>query len=211
MLYLVPKIPSSPQQDTPPQNEEQRFMSDFQEVSPKLFSFYAQNASHDLRCSLLLEIQDVFALEEEGYPQEDGLAPMLVGDFPAIDEQRLFDKVHGDEYLQGIFIIRFYLNILESLLLFCEEQDAIGLMLTVDENCLDAMEIYREFIATETQVFTDKGAQTQIMISTSAETYDALLDFIDRVDQDFCQTLWRNQRENPIIRRYLKFHAVSKG
>lgn len=211
MLHLVPNPPLSSSSVLPGQEEphNQQFLSDFQEVSPKLFSFYAQDARDGLRGSLLLDMQDIFVSEDEENPEEDHLAPMLVGNFPVVDGQILYNKVLGDEYLQGILMVRFYLNLLESLFLFCEEQNANGLILNVDDNCLDAIEIYRNFIATETQTMTAKGEQTQIVIPTDVETYDELIDFIEKINQDFRQTLWRNQKENPIMRHYLKTYSLT--
>jgi hypothetical protein len=84
-----------------------------------------------------------------------------------------------------------------------------GLILTVDDSCNEAIEIYRNFITSETQVSTEKGIQTQIVISTNQVAYDDLIDFIEKIDHDFHQTLWRHQKENPSMRRYLKSFAVS--
>lgn len=218
MLLLVPKIktPSKPEVLTQRQQgfQEQKepykpqFLVNFQEISANLFNFYAQDTLHDLSCSFSLDIQDIFVQKDLGY-EDDYLIPMVVCNFPAIDGQMLHEKVFGNEYLQGILLVRFYLSILESLFLFCDNQDAYGLVLTVDENALSVIEVFRPFLLSEHQVMTEKGKQTEGLISTNVEAYDDLLDLIDKIDQDFRQTLWRDQRENQAIREYLKNHALS--
>ncbi len=220
MLHLVPKASAISLSRTLSQahksyqestlTPKHPFLSDFQEVAPNLFSFYANDTRHDLRHFLLLDIQDIFTPEEAPTLEEDSLVPMLVCDFPAIDGQMLYEKVHGNEYLQGALMTRFYLNILESLLLLCGQWNVCGLILTVDDHCLDAIEVYRKFIVTEAHVFTEKGEQTQVVISTNAKTYDELVDFMEKVEQDFRQTLWRTQKEDLTIRQYLKSHALSE-
>lgn len=219
MLHLVPKTPapsyldafSKSHEDLTPLQEpyKHKFFCDFQEVSAKLFSFLARNPRHNLSCSLLLDLQDIFVSEGDDETQGDHLTPMLVCEFPSIDGNMLYDLVYGDEYLHGVLMVRFYLDILESIFLFCEEKNARGLILTIDDSCNEAIEIYRNFISSETQVSTEKGTQTQIVISTNHLAYDDLIDFIEKIDHDFHQTLWRHQKDNPSMRHYLKSFAVS--
>jgi hypothetical protein len=219
MLYLVSKTQPASHSNVSSQKSagthhpiepyKQRFLSDFQEQSANLFSFYAQDARYDLRCSLLLDIQDVLAPEGYKYAQEDGLIPMVVGDFPSVNGELLYEKAFGNEYIQEILMSRFYLNVLESLFLYCEEMNASGLMLTFNDHNLSIIEIYRPFIISEVQAATDKGVQTQIIISTDIQTYDDLVDHIEKVNQNFRQTLWRKQWGNPVIREYLKTYALT--
>jgi hypothetical protein len=155
-----------------------------------------------------LEIQDMFGTDGIEDGEEDSLAPMLMADFPPLDGQLLCYKVHGDEYLYNMLMIRFYLNVLDDLLVFCEDYHVQGLMLTVRDDHLRVVETYQPFITKEMQEFTDKGERTQVIIPTFVDTYDALVDLMDNMDRDFRQTLWRQQRNNPIIRAYLKSCSV---
>lgn len=62
-----------------------------------------------------------------------------------LEAQKLPEKAFGNEYIQEMLTARFYLNMLESLLVFCQATNANGLALTVDDSNLDALEIYRNF------------------------------------------------------------------
>ncbi|MBX9804439.1 MAG: hypothetical protein K2Y18_01650 [Alphaproteobacteria bacterium] len=218
MLHLVPKtlLPFhldafSQKHDWFSKTQEPlfaKFLSDFHEASQNLFSFQAHNARYDLHCSTLLELQVILITEDEVEFQCDSLIPMLVGDFPMIDEQKLHDKVFGDEYLQKTLMTQFYLNVLESLLLACEEKKASGLILTVDDRCHPAVEVFRNHMKTETEVCSEQGNQTQITILASQDTYEKLSHFMEKIDHEFCRTLWRNHGGNPILRQHLKYHAV---
>ena len=106
-------------------------------------------------------------------------------------------------------MVQFQLKILEQLLLFCEEKDAVNLTLTFNETDLDYLEIYRRFFAFEEEVTTARGVQTKIVIQADVETYDDVIDFMDDVDTDLRQTLWHGQRMNPVFRKYLIDHSLS--
>jgi hypothetical protein len=219
MLYLVPKTASSHQPkgysqstENQPNSEnlyKQRFLSNFQEISSKLFAFYAQDARYDLRCSLLLDTQNMLICDDNTHDSEEHLIPMVICDFPAIDSLLLHEKAFENEYIQGILMTRFYLNILESLFLFCKAINANGLFFTVGDYNPQVIETYQPFVSCESQISSVKGEQTQIMISTDNEAYHALTDYIEKVNQDFRHTLWRKQWGNPTLREYLKSYALS--
>lgn len=98
---------------------------------------------------------------------------------------------------------RFQLKILDQILLFCDEKDAVNLTLSISDSDLDYLEIYRRFFTSEEKVITARGEQTQIVIPTDIETYDGVLDFIDEIDKSFRQSLWHGQKINPAFRKYL--------
>jgi hypothetical protein len=152
-----------------------------------------------------LELSEGFAISEE----EEYLVRILTCNFPSIDVSRFNEKVGVDEYLQGILMVQFQLKILEHLFLFCEEKEAVNLILTFNETDLDYLEIYRGFFIFEEEVITARGMQTKIIIPTEAKTYDDVIDFIDDVDTDLRQTLWHGQKFNPVFRKYLINHSLS--
>lgn len=220
MLYIVPKTPLSNQPeghntqkvDSNPKSNpsfKQQFLSNFHELSPNLFSFYAQDARYDLRCSFTLAIQDTLICDSHEQSDEEFLIPMAMSDWPILETQLLPEKAFGNEYIQEMLTTRFYLNMLESLLLFCQATNANGLALTVDDRNLDAIETYRNFIFHESRMSTPSGEKIKIMISADSDTYQELVAYIQKVNQDFRQTLWRNQWGNPVLRAYLKFFALS--
>ena len=168
------------------------FLANFQELSPHLFTFYAQDPQRGLTCSFPLDIQNVCL--QDGLSYEDHcLVPMVVCNFPRIDGQALYEKNLENECLQGMMLVRFHLSILESLFLFCDTQGAEGLVLTVDDTALSALDVFQPFLLSERQVTTEKENHVQAIISTNLEAYDELMDLIDKIDQDFRQVLWCDQ------------------
>jgi hypothetical protein len=187
------------------------FLVHTQEFSPNLHVFRAKDYTHQLLCEMTLEVKEVFvSLEEEG---EDGgyLAPIVACSFPPISLQKLNEKTSFDGYLQELLMGQFQLKVLEQLLLFCEQKDAANLMLTlndpVNEADLDYLKFYRRFLVSEDQVTTPRGEETQIMIPTDVDTYDQVIDFMDKIDREFRCALWRGQSINPAFREYLKSTA----
>jgi len=97
----------------------------------------------------------------------------------------------------------------EQLFLFCEEKDAANLTLTFNEADIDNLEIYRRFFIFEEQIIAARSVQTKIVIPTDVETFDAVIDFMDDLDADLRQTLWRDQKINSTFRKYLVDHPLS--
>lgn len=183
------------------------FTSLFQEFSPNLHVFAAQDNNHELACKMTVEIKEMFvSLEDEG---EEGayLASVVACSFPAIDVENLHKITGCDSYLQGILMFQFQLKILEQLLLFCEEKGAVNLILTVSDAELDYLEVYSRFFVSEERIGTSRGEQTQVMIPTDVHTYDEIVDFMDELEKDFRKILWRGQNANPVFREYLKLNS----
>jgi hypothetical protein len=106
-------------------------------------------------------------------------------------------------------MFQFQLKILEQLYLFCEWKEAVKLVLTTHDANLDYLEIYSRFFVSEEQVAMPMGERTRIVIPTDVDIYDEIVDFMDELDKDFCKTLWRDQKENPAFREYLKSNACA--
>lgn len=187
------------------------FLVHIKELSQNLHSFMAKDYTHELLCEMPLEVKEIFvSLEDEG---EDGgyLAPVVACSFPSINLQKLNEKTGFDGYLQELLMGQFQLKILEQLLLFCEQHDTVNLMLNfkdaVNDADLDYLKFYRRFLVSEEQVTTSRGEETQIMIPTDVDTYDSIVDFMDKIDREFRCALWRGQSINPAFRDYLKSNA----
>lgn len=219
MLYFVPKTTSNAPSGNHAQHAEtqssqapilhKQFVSDYQPVSTNLYSLYAQDGRYNLRCSMMLALQDVLASEFSENTQDQHLLPVVVGDFPSIGIETVLEKSFGNEYIQAILTARFYLHILESLFYFTEKVNASGLTLTFTDRNLDIAEVYRKFIIAENRIQSEKGPQTKIMILTDSQTYHNLMDNIESINTNFRQTLWRKQWGNPMIREYLKSYALT--
>lgn len=196
------KIPPLPLQDA--------FQTHFQQIAHNLYKFSAHDFNHELVCEMNMEIKEGYVpSEEEGAEEGRYLVPVVFCNLPNIDSYRFNEKVWGDEYLQGSIMVEFQLKILEQLLLFCEEKEASHLILTINDINDDYLEIYRPFALSEEEVMTTEGGQTEMTISTDVETYDEVIDFMDGFGSDFRQTLWHDQKANPIFREYLINYSLS--
>lgn len=181
------------------------FLVDFQEFSRNLHVFRAIDRNHELCCEMVLEVTENLISEEA----EDGayLASIVACSFPSINLQKLNEKIDFDSYLQGILMFQFQLKILEQLFLFCEQKDAVRLILTIPDANLDYLEIYSRFFVSQEQVITPRGERTRVVIPTDVHTYDEIVAFMDELDKDFRKILWRGQRASPAFRDYLKSNA----
>lgn len=188
---------------------ERLFLYDFREITPDLFMLRCQDFSHRLACEMTLERKQRLAYSEsaecdnEGY----GFVTVISGDFPTIDLHRFIEKVN-DDYLVDVILTRFHLNLLEQLLIFSRSKEATHLVLTIDMDKLNDVDIYRDFVIFEEDVMTSIGDQREIIIPTDTETFVTLLDCMKKLDQNFQQTLWREQKKNSTLRKYLKFQSL---
>jgi hypothetical protein len=189
--------------ETKPLSLNDSFLVDFQEFLPNLYVFRAKDYTRELLCEMTLELKEILlSLEEEGH-----LAPVVACSFPSLSLQKLNEKVGFDGYLQRMLMVQFHLKILEQLLLFCEQQDAANLILTVKDADSSSLEIYRRLLVAEEPVNVSGEEQVQVVIPVDGETYDKVIDFMDKIDREFRCALWRGQSINPIFREYLKSNA----
>jgi hypothetical protein len=191
------------------------FLVHIQEFSPNLHVFMAKDYTHELLCRMTLEVKEVFVSVGEDGEGGGHLAPVVACSFPSISLQKLNEKTSFDGYLQELLMGQFQLKILECLLLFCEQEGAANLILTLNDTVIDAdpdyLKFYRRFLVSEEQVTTSRGEETQIMIPTDADTYDNVIDFMDKIDREFRCALWRGQSINSAFREYLKSNACLKS
>lgn len=177
---------------------ENSFLFAFQEISPNLYAFNAQNPEHELSWQMSLERKEHFTCSGEGCEEASCLVSVMAWVFPHIEGQKFQGKALGDGDLQGMLMCRFQLKILDQLLLFCDDKDAATL--TILDSDLGCVEVYRRFFISEEKVTTARGEQTQIVIPVDIETYDEVLDFIDEIDKELRRLLGRDQNVNPAFR-----------
>lgn len=187
------------------------FLVDIQEFSPNLHIFIAKDYTHELLFKMTLEVKEIFVSLEEDSEGGGYFAPVVACSFPSISLQKLNEKTSFDGYLQELLMGQFQLKILDCLLLFCEQEDAANLILTLNDTIndadLDYLKFYRRFLVSEEQVITSRGEETQIVIPTDVGTYDNVIDFIYKIDREFRCALWRGQSVNTAFRDYLKSNA----
>lgn len=193
--------------DTKPLCHNDSFVFHFQELSPNLYVFRAKDYAHDLSCEMPVEVTETFVSMENDDEEGGYFAPAVSCNFPTISLEKLNKKIDFNNYIRGILVRQFQLNILEQLLLFCDEKRAAKLILTMTNIELDYLEIYSRFFISEERVLTSKGEQIQVVIPTDVHTYDEIVDFVDELEQDFRKILWREQRTNPAFREYLMSHS----
>lgn len=180
---------------------------DFQEISNGIFRSNFHDQPNQLTCTMTLELLECFVPDSAS--AAGGIFELsLSSDFPSIDIQRLCQIVSWDEYLYAMLLIQFQLNILEQLLLFCEKVNATHLILNLNETNQDYLEIYERFVCSQAKRVSPRGSYVSICIPTDANTYDALLDFMDDIQIKFKQTLWQEQKHKPIYRQFIKTQAL---
>lgn len=162
---------------------------------PSLYEMTIQDPSHHLKCDLILEVEE---------PLDDSDAGSVICHFPTISDEALNDFVEEDETLYGMLMIQFQIQVLEQLLLFCATHYASTLVIFADDDQADALGVYQDFLTYKDQTLTHKGEKTEMVIPADQETFDAWIDFMDQINKNFHQSLWRDQKANPVIRNYLK-------
>jgi len=176
------------------------FMAEVQLRGPNLYSLLARDPSHYLECELILETEE---------RDLDSLEPgAVICHFPNISDEKLQDHIWLDDTLYGIIMIQFQIKLLEQLLLFCATHYASKLIIFADDVQADALGVYQNFLTYKDQTLTYKGEKTEMVIPGDQATFDAWVDFMEKITIDFRQTLWREQRSNPFIRQYLKNHPL---
>lgn len=203
MLYIVPKstLPSSlntskkTSQETGSNNARASFSAEVRVKGPYLYEMILQDLSHYLTCNLILEVEE----NNQGYEEKT-----VICHFPTLSDEELSDFVEGDEALCDMIMVQFQMKILEQLLLFCASHYASTLVIFADDAQADDLGVYQDFLTYEDQTLTSKGEKTEMVIPADRETFDAWIDFMDDINRKFQQSLWHDQRSNPVIRQYLK-------
>lgn len=198
-LRLVASNPPPAQEEETPLAEHPRggFTAQIRKKGDALYALIARDPSHCLECRFDLEFHE----------DVEDLEPMsVVCRFPDMPAEELFEIVGQDETLYGMLLIQFQMKVLEKLLLFCSEHCALNLViyatLTPEEG--HALGIYSNLAIYEDLVPAERGKEAQLVIPTTTKTFDRLIDLMDRLNLQFRQTLWQEQRFSAAIRAYLK-------
>ena len=188
--------PSSSQTTPSSSYVKSSFAAEVHVRAPNLYSLLARDPSHYLECELILETE---VKEADNFE-----AVAVICHFPNISDEKLQEHIWLDDTLYGIIMIQFQIKLLEQLLLFCATHYASKLIIFADDVQADALDVYQDFLTYKDQTPTFKGENTEMVIPADRATFDAWIDFMEKITIDFRQTLWREQRSNPFIRQYLK-------
>jgi hypothetical protein len=160
-----------------------------------LFEMRIKDPSHYLECDLALEVEEGLEEDEEG---------KVICHFPPIQDGHLNKLVMEDETLFGLILVQFQMRVMEQLFLFCSDQCASQLIIYMDDDQAEKFGVYESFLRRQGKVLTINGEQTEMVMPADQKTFDAWVDFMDKTCQNFRQTLWKDQKENPVIQFYLK-------
>ena len=191
-LKLVVSNPV-PVQDTPaslqPASSNTGFTAEIRKKGYDLYEMNLQDPFHDFGCDLILEIE-----------ARDG-DTTVVCHFPTFldDSHKMLDE---DETLYGIIMVQFQLRVLEELFMFCAVHDACQLIIYMDDSQAEGFGIYQNFLVHCDEALTERGEQTEMVIPTR-KAFAKWRNFIKKTNIELEQDLWREQRTNPVIRRYL--------
>jgi hypothetical protein len=177
------------------------FSSEVQKRGSYLYSLLVRDSSHYLECELFLEAQK--------RKDANDLEPLaVICHFPNISDEKLNDYVWEDEILLGMILIQFQMKTMEQLLVFCSNQHASNLIIYTDDTEAESLEIYREFLLTEGRSLSQVTDNFEIIIPINEQIVQKWDQYMKKVNIQFRQTLWREQRLNPAIHQYLKIHPL---
>lgn len=167
-------------------------------IDSHFYTMIARDLSHYLSCELILQIR-----ESEGESEFGD----VICHFPIIQDEYLEAFVWEDTILMDLILSQFHIKILEQLLIFCANHNALKLVIYANPLEVAALESYKEFIVHTDQVLTHQGRKAAFVIPTNRVTYDKLIDYIEKMSAGFREMLGKDQHDNPIIRQYLKLNT----
>ncbi len=109
-----------------------------------------------------------------------------------------------DETLYDIITIKFQMKVMEQLLMFRIDHNASELSIYMDNEQNEGFGIYQEFLSRYGEYPAENRAQAEIVISANPKTFADWNAFMKETNVELEQDLWREQKSNPAIRRYLK-------
>ena len=174
-----------------------------------LYKVVTEDPSHFLRDELILEVQER-QRDLEASPLKEAICH-----FGKMDDSSLRTLISDNPTLYKIIMQTFYMKILDHVLSFCRDQDISTLVIfsddpewTIPEG--NVLEIYLELVHPLIHLFPLKEEKDKIIISLNSKIMEMWCTLRDTTNLKFQQTLWREQKTNPLIRRYLLSHVLPK-
>lgn len=207
-------------------HKKSSFKTQTHEKAPGVYVLEAQDPSHFLETSLLLELQDQSS-STPTTPLEDG---PISGDLPLkeaichlpeVCDDRFKKFIWEDPVLYKIIRTMFQMKVLDQVFLFCESHKASRLVVFSDND--NDLSIYRDFFVYKNQktntpepdnTTEEKGNEAEeeedgLLIPVDEQTLEIWRDFMETVTVNFRRVLWNGQKTNPLIQHYLRFCPLS--
>lgn len=158
---------------------------------PFFYKMSVCDPSHYLSCELSLEVET---------NEDESVFGDVICHFPSLNMDYLKAFVWEDATLISSITVQFYIRILEQLLVFCGNHNALKLFIYADSINFDLLRAYEEF--------TEHRGGT-LIIPTDRATYDRLIWYMEQTSIELRETLVEEQHANPVIRQYLKLSTFT--
>ena len=120
----------------------------------------------------------------------------------------IMEKVEGymdcDESLYGVIAVQFQLTVLKQLFLFCRKFRVPMMTLYMDNELAQKLEVYDNFLADYDDALSVGDEESQMDFETHRHAFSVFRKYFKESLHKMEQGLWHDQRENPVIRDYLK-------
>jgi len=167
----------------------------------QVYHMVARDPSHYLGCTLKLEIIE--------NPDDYGIG--VICHFPKIPDKKFNKFISYDETLYAILMIQFQMSLMEELLLFCGDHHASGLVMYVNDDQAKLLGAYDCLLLHHDQVLLEGlGERTAMVISVDCEAFDKWVEFMEHTSHCLHQALWAEQKNNPIVRAYIKSQQADR-
>jgi hypothetical protein len=172
------------------------FMVKAHKRGSRLYEMTIQDPFHELACDLVLEIE------------RNGGKTAVVCHFPSFmdDSHKLLDE---DADLYGTIMIQFQMKVLDHLFLFSTEHKASQLSIYMDDDQAEGFGIVQGFLIHCDETIRAYGEKTEMVISTDQNMLLEWRTFMEKMNLELEQDMWRQQRHNLVIRNYLRSRSYS--
>jgi hypothetical protein len=200
-LVVSNQTPASPINPHPLELSKTGFNTKLQSHGPSVYCMTANDPSHLLNCEIFVEVF-------EDINDDHNETKVVSCHYPIIPIESLSQYVWEDEVLTSMILVSFQMKIMQQLLFISNNHYASLLRIYAEEDQVDSLEIYRNFLEDEGVPQNHWRDAAQLVIPVNEQTIQAWEDFMNSVTLQFHQTLWRDQRMNPAMRQYLKDHPL---
>lgn len=172
------------------------------------YNISMEDPSHGFTSNIILDFTSSFVYEGVTLFKEASSGHMaIVKNFiPSGCFSEPLLNIHED--LRELTCLSFLLKVIDYLLHFTASQNASFLILDIEDHQVHELDFLEELISYSEQIITSEGERTLLILSTKIQMYDLLIELRERLEQNFRQFLWQQQRTDSIIRAYLKKYPL---